>query len=228
VTKTAVVAGAGGALGVELCRALRLREWHVVGAGRDAARLRAELGDSVDEVIEVELTSPASVQRAFQTIERVDALVYNAGRIDLSPLSETTPEVFEESFRVNAFGAFLCARACAAPMIGRGQGSMIFVGATASVRGGARSHAFAAAKHALRGLSASLAKELGPSGVHVAHLVIDGKIWGARTRERFPAAREDQCLAPAAVATTVCALIEQAPSAWTFELDLRPNLERWS
>ena len=105
---------------------------------------------------------------------------------------------------------------------------MIFVGATASVRGGARSHAFASAKHALRGLCASLAKELGPSGVHVAHLVIDGKIWGARTRERFPAAQEAQCLDPAAVATTVCALIEQARSAWSFELDLRPSLERWS
>lgn len=113
-------------------------------------------------------------------------------------------------------------------MLQRGRGSMVFVGATASWRGGARTHAFASAKHALRGLSSSLAKELGPRGIHVAHLVIDGKVWGARTQQRFPDVREDQCIDPSAVAATICTLIEQPQSAWTFEMDLRPSVEKWS
>ena len=148
-------------------------------------------------------------------------LVYNAGRIDLVPLADTTPEAFEASWRTNAFGAFLAARALAPGMLAGG--AMVFVGATASVRGGARTHAFASGKHALRGLARALAAELGPRGVHVAHVVVDGKIWGERTRRRFPDAREAECLAPGDVAAAVCALVEQPRSAWTFELDLRPQ-----
>jgi len=101
--------------------------------------------------------------------------------------------------------------------------AMVFVGATSSVRGGGRTHAFASAKHALRGLVRALAAELGPGGVHVAHVIVDGKIWGARTRDRFPGTRAASCLAPADVAAAVCALVEQPTSAWTLELDLRPQ-----
>jgi NAD(P)-dependent dehydrogenase (short-subunit alcohol dehydrogenase family) len=225
---TVFVAGAGGAAGVSICRALRKRGWRILGAGRDQGRIAAELGDAVDEVIEVDLTSVDSVHRNLQAVEGIDALIYNAGKLDLAPLAETTPEMFETSWRVNALGAFLCARMFAGPMVRRGYGSMIFVGATGSLRGGARTHAFASAKHALRGLSSSLAKELGPRGIHVAHLLIDGKVWGQRTRQRFPETTEAQCIDPAAVATTVCSLLEQPHSAWTFEMDLRPDIERWS
>jgi NAD(P)-dependent dehydrogenase (short-subunit alcohol dehydrogenase family) len=228
MTRTAVIAGAGGSLGAETCRALRQRGWRVIGVGRDAARLASELKDGVDDIVAVDLASPEEVESALRRIEDVDALVYNAGKIDLAPLLETTPEVFAASWQTNAFGAFVCARTLAGGMIQRARGSMIFIGATASTRGGARTHAFASAKHALRGLAASLAKELGPRGVHVAHVVIDGKVWGARTRARFPDAREDQCLEPSAVAATILGLIEQPPSAWTFEMDLRPAGERWS
>jgi short-subunit dehydrogenase len=113
-------------------------------------------------------------------------------------------------------------------MAARGRGALIFLGATASLRGGRRTHAFAAGKHALRGLSSSLAKELGPRGVHVAHLVLDGKVWGERTRARFPDVEEAACLQPAAVAAAVLALIDQPRSAWTWEQDLRPSSEVWS
>jgi NAD(P)-dependent dehydrogenase (short-subunit alcohol dehydrogenase family) len=180
------------------------------------------------ESLEVELTSTESVSAAVAKLPEIDVLVYNAGRIDLMPLGETTPEQFTASWQVNALGAFLCARGWAPAMVARGGGSMIFMGATASVRGGARSHAFASSKHALRGLASSLAKELGPSGVHVAHLIIDGTIWGARTRERSPNVREAECLAPESVANVVQHLIEQPRDAWTFELDLRPSVEKWS
>jgi NAD(P)-dependent dehydrogenase (short-subunit alcohol dehydrogenase family) len=113
-------------------------------------------------------------------------------------------------------------------MLARGRGNMVFVGATSSVRGGGRTHAFASSKHALRGLAHSLAKELGPRGIHVAHLVVDGKVWGERARARFPGVREQDCLQPDAVAGAIGALIAQPRSAWTFEMDLRPFGEKWS
>jgi NAD(P)-dependent dehydrogenase (short-subunit alcohol dehydrogenase family) len=222
MTRTAIVAGAGGDAGRAICRALRARGFRVVGMGRDRARLDAELEDAATEVVEVDLASPDAVARAFQQRE-AEALIYNAGRIDLATLAETTPDEFQASWRTNAFGAFLTARALAPAMLARHGGAMIFVGATSSVRGGSRTHAFASAKHALRGLARALAAELGSGGVHVAHLIIDGKIWGGRTRRRFPDARETDCLAPADVAAAVCTLIEQPRSAWTFELDLRPQ-----
>jgi NAD(P)-dependent dehydrogenase (short-subunit alcohol dehydrogenase family) len=225
VTRTAIVAGAGGDAGLAICIALRERGYRVVGAGRDRARLDTELWDAAAELVEVDLASPASVAGAFER-RQADVLVYNAGRIDLVPLAATTPDAFEASWRINAFGAFLTARALAPAMLARGNGTMIFIGATASVRGTPRTHAFASAKHALRGLARSLAAELRPGGIHVAHLVVDGKIWGARTRRRFPDECEPECLAAADVAGAICALVEQPRSAWTFELDLRPQPAR--
>lgn len=220
MTRLAVVAGAGGDAGRAICRALRERGFHVAAAARTRARLQAELEGVAAELVELDLGSPGAVARAFGE-RKAEVLVYNAGRIDLVPLADTTPEAFEASWRTNAFGAFLAARALAPGMLAGG--AMVFVGATASVRGGARTHAFASGKHALRGLARALAAELGPRGVHVAHVVVDGKIWGERTRRRFPDAREAECLAPGDVAAAVCALVEQPRSAWTFELDLRPQ-----
>jgi NAD(P)-dependent dehydrogenase (short-subunit alcohol dehydrogenase family) len=222
MTRTAIVAGAGGQAGHAICLALRGRGFHVVGMGRDRARLAAELDGAAAELVEVDLASPNDVALALQQRE-AEVLIYNAGRIDLATLADTTPETFEASWRTNALGAFLAARALAPAMLVRRGGAMVFVGATASVRGGGRTLAFASAKHALRGFVRALAADLGPGGVHVAHVIVDGKIWGARTRGRFPDTREADCLAPADVAATVCALIEQPPSAWTFELDLRPQ-----
>jgi NAD(P)-dependent dehydrogenase (short-subunit alcohol dehydrogenase family) len=223
-----LIAGAGGAGGVALCRTLRGSGWNVVAAGRNRERLEAELGDAADQIIEVDLTSEASIRRTVGTLADLEAMVYNAGKIDLATLADTTMEMFEASWRVNALGAFLCARAVAAQMVERQRGALVFVGATTSVRGGARTHAFASAKHALRGLAGALARELGPRGIHVAHLIIDGKVWGERTRQRFPQATEAQCLDAAAVAATIGALIDQPRSAWTFELDLRPAGETWT
>jgi len=222
MNRTAIIAGAGGDAGYAICLALRGLGFHVVAAGRDRARLAAELDGAAAELVEVDLTSADAVARAFQQ-RQAEALIYNAGRIDLATLAATTPEAFEASWRTNTFGAFLTARTMAPRMLAQRSGTMIFVGATASVRGRGLTHAFASGKHALRGLARSLAAELGPGGVHVAHLIVDGKIWGARTRRRFPDTREADCLAPADVAAAVCALVEQPRSAWTFELDLQPQ-----
>lgn len=225
--QTAVVAGAGGALGAALCRELKARGWHVVAMGRARARLETELAGSAHQIVEANLAAGPEVAAAFANIPAADAMIYNAGRLELASLEQTTPEMYSASWEVNAFGAFLCAKAAAPAMAARGHGGMAFMGATASTRGGARTHAFASAKYALRGLAQSLAKELGPRGVHVAHLVMDGKIWGARTRERFEGVAQAQCIAPDAAAAAVCGLLEQPPSAWTFEMDLRPSGEKW-
>jgi len=224
----AFIAGAGGAAGAAICQNLRRRGYHIVAAGRNRDALATEVHGVADELVEVDLTSAASVNAQSAVLGEAEVLVYNAGRIDLVPLAETSPEMFRASWQVNALGAFLCARLAAPTMLARGSGSMIFMGATSSIRGGGRSHAFAASKHALRGLAASLAKELGPGGVHVSHLVIDGKIWGDRTRRRFPQAQQAECIDPAAVGEAVAWLIEQPRSAWTFEMDVRPYDERWS
>ena len=221
-----LLAGAGGAVGTALDRHLRERGAQVICAGRDAKRLGAEL-DPHAELLEVDLASRESVRRALCNQARFDTLVYNAGALHLAPLLETTPEDFEACWRTNALGAFLCAHTLAGPMIDHGRGAMIFVGATASIRGGARSHAFASSKHALRGLASSLARELAPRGVHVAHVVLDGKVAGARTRARFPTVKDEECLDASAVARAIAALIEQPRAAWTFEMDLRPSVERW-
>lgn len=223
---TALVAGAGGAGGVAICRALQGDGYRVVGAGRSYAALADELGDATHDLVQVQLGSHESVCASLGPIQNVEVLVYNAGQIDLAPLADTTPEMFLSSWQTNALGAFLCARLIAPQMLERGQGTMLFMGATASLRGGARTHAFAAGKHALRGLAESLAKELGPKGVHVAHVVIDGKVWGERTRQRFPGVPESECLAPDGVARAVSLLVRQPRSAWTFELDLRPQTAR--
>ena len=225
MTRTALVVGAGGSLGSALCAALSERGFRVVAAGRNRAALEAEV--AADQFLEIEVSSVSSMAE-LATVGPLDVVVYNAGRLDLATLADTTPDMFTQSWQVNALGAFLCARAVTPHMTERGHGTMLFVGATASIRSGARTHAFSSAKHALRGLSSALAKELGPRGIHVAHIILDGKLWGDRTRRRFPDVTEARCLQPAAVAHTMMQVIEQPSSAWTFELDLRPHDEKWS
>jgi NAD(P)-dependent dehydrogenase (short-subunit alcohol dehydrogenase family) len=222
------IVGAGGAIGAALCALYRRRGARVIAAGRDADRVRSEVAGDADLILELDVTRPPSLEPALAAHPEIDVLVYNAGQLDLATLAETTPELFEASWRANTLGAFVAARIAAPSMVARGSGCIAFLGATASLRGSPRTHAFASSKHALRGLAGSLARELGPRGVHVMHLVIDGKVWGDRTRARFPQATESDCLAPEAVATTLAALVDQPPSAWTFEMDLRPHHERWS
>ena len=150
-------------------------------------------------------------------------LVYNAGSFLMAPLAETTPEEYQRLWALNCLGAFLCARQVVPGMLKTG-GTVIFTGATAAVKAAANFAAFASSKFALRGLAQSMARELGPQGVHVAHVVIDGIIWTPRTRE-LHGLSESQCLKPEAIADTFLHLIRQDRSAWTHELELRPDSE---
>jgi NAD(P)-dependent dehydrogenase (short-subunit alcohol dehydrogenase family) len=226
----AVVAGANSGLGSALCERLANRGFRVAAFGRDAAT-RA-VAEEVPGVIPVkcDLTIAAEVDRAFSEIEEAVGLpsvaVYNAHRIELRASAETSLEVFEGSWRVNCYGAFVVAQRAVPGMRARGGGTLIFTGATSSIRGGQRSAAFASSKFALRGLAQSLARELSPAGIHVADVVLDGLVWSERTRARFEP-QEEACMSPHAVAAAYVTLIEQERSAWTHELDLRPWTERF-
>ncbi|MEZ6010687.1 MAG: SDR family oxidoreductase [Hyphomonas sp.] len=161
----------------------------------------------------------------------IEACVFNIGANVRFPITETTSRVYEKVWEMAAFSGFLAGREAARVMSPRGRGTIIFTGATAAVRGGSGFAAFAGAKHALRALAQSMARELGPKGIHVAHVVIDGAIDSAFIREMLPDAAErrerDGLLIPDEIAKNYVWLHNQHRSAWTHELDLRPWCETW-
>jgi NAD(P)-dependent dehydrogenase (short-subunit alcohol dehydrogenase family) len=226
----AVVAGASLGLGSAVCSALIGRGHAVVALGsRAAVRSVAEQVPGVSSR-ECDLTNALDVDRAFSEMEaggrHPTVVFYNAHRLELRAARDTPLDVFEAVWRVNCFGAYVIASRALPKMVERGSGTLLFAGATASVRGGKRTAAFASSKFALRGLAQSLAREHGPQGIHVAHVVLDGLIWSARTRARF-SPEEATCMSPDDVATVLAGVIEQRRSAWTHELDLRPWVEKF-
>jgi NAD(P)-dependent dehydrogenase (short-subunit alcohol dehydrogenase family) len=169
----------------------------------------------------------------FETIERdvgpLGVVVFNPGGNVNFPIRDTTARVYRKVWEMACFGGFLTGREAARVMVPRGHGTILFTGATASVRGGAGFSAFAGAKHALRALAQSMARELGPEGIHVAHVVIDGAIDTPWIRETFPQIAESgkAMLAPDEIAETYWQLHRQPRSVWSFELDVRPFDEKF-
>ncbi len=163
-----------------------------------------------------------SISEEFQ----IDVLVHNAARFKRAPFSELGLLDFEEIWRANVGTAIPASNYLAEKMAQNGGGSIIYSGATASVRGGANFSAFASAKFALRGLSQSLAREYGKRGVHVAHVLLDGIIWGDRAQNSFGIA-QGRCIQPEELASAYLSLIGQPTSCWTQELDLRPAQENF-
>lgn len=165
------------------------------------------------------------------TIGPIDVAVFNIGANVRFDIAKTTPRVFRKVWEMASFAGFLMAHNVSPHMERRGRGTMIFTGATASVRGSAGFSAFAAAKHSLRALAQSCARELGPKGIHVAHTIIDGAIDSNFIRENFPKVDEmrekDLILNPNHIAENYVRLHHQPRDAWTFELDLRPYGETW-
>ena len=150
---------------------------------------------------------------------------YNASYRTRGPLIDLDPAEVEKSIAVSAFGGFLVAQAAVRRMLPRGYGAILFTGASASVKGYAQSAPFAMAKFALRGLAQSMARELSPLGIHVAHFVIDGGIKGARRLE--PPDEPESLLDPDAIAASYLHVLQQPRSAWTSELELRPSVEKF-
>ncbi|MGW8271289.1 MAG: SDR family oxidoreductase [Burkholderiales bacterium] len=170
-----------------------------------------------------------------ETIERdvgpIEVFVFNIGANVPSSILDETARKYFKIWEMAAFAGFLSAREVAKRLVGRGRGTMLFTGASASLRGSANFAAFAGAKHALRALAQSLARELGPQNIHVAHVVIDGAIDTAFIRENFPERyalrNRDGILNPEHIADAYWQIHCQPRDAWTFELDLRPWIERW-
>jgi short-subunit dehydrogenase len=177
----------------------------------------------------------AEVVELVETIERevgaIEVYVFNIGANVPSPVVEETARKYYKIWEMACFAGFLTAREVAKRMVARGRGTMLFTGATASLRGAANFGAFAGAKHALRALAQSLARELGAQNIHVAHSIIDGAIDTAFIRENFPEryALKDQdgILNPEHIADAYWQIHCQPRDAWTFEFDLRPWIERW-
>ena len=240
---TALVIGVGAeqGLGAALCRRFAAEGHHVLLAGRTApkldkvARSLVAAGGSAEAVV-ADVTREDEVARLFDRamapgpgFAQVDLVVFNAGDNRRVGLREIDAALFEALWRVGCFAGFLVGREAARRLAPLGRGTVVFTGATASLRGGNGFAGFAAAKAGLRMVAQSMAREFGPQGLHVAHVVIDGGVDGARLRSAFPeraaAAGEDGLLQPDAVAEAYWQLHRQQRSAWTHELDLRPFRE---
>jgi NAD(P)-dependent dehydrogenase (short-subunit alcohol dehydrogenase family) len=236
----AVVVGVGAerGTGAALCRRFAREGLHVFAAGRTAARVEAiaaglraagarATGVPADTTRAVDVTR--LLDRALAEAGRIDAVLYNAGNARIAPLLEMEDAFFEETWRLTCFGGFLVGREAARRMLPRGGGSLFFTGATASLRARPPFTAFASAKAGLRAVAHGMAREFGPQGLHVAHVVIDGAIAGDALLSRAPQLAErlgpDGMLDVDAIADAFWALHVQPRSTWTLELDLRPHRE---
>ena len=154
-----------------------------------------------------------------------EVFVYNAGAFQMGGILDLSPEKFDECFKANCAGAFYAAQQVLPAMVEAGRGTVLLTGATAAMRGGARFSALAVGKFGLRALAQSMAREFGPQGLHVAHVVVDGQIDTPRVREMSPGREDHTMLSPDAIAETYWQLHSQDRTAWTLELDLRPAVE---
>jgi NAD(P)-dependent dehydrogenase (short-subunit alcohol dehydrogenase family) len=224
----ALIVGAGSGLSASIARAFARAGMKIALAARgidDLGALAAEVGATT---FACDATKPDAVKRLFADLDRggaPDVVVYNASYRTRGPLLELDPAEVEKAILVSAFGGFLVAQEATRRMLPRGRGTILFTGASASVKGYAQSAPFAMGKFALRGLAQSMARELGPHGIHVAHVVVDGGIRSARRPEA--ADHPDALLDPDAIAESYLHLVQQHRSAWTFELEVRPWVERF-
>lgn len=230
--KVAVVAGAGPGIGAALARRFAKAGYAVAMLARKREALAA-LEREIDGArgYPCDVGSAHSVAHAFAAIRTdlgdVDALLYNAGSGVFADIESITPEQFEASWRVNAYGALLCAREAIPAMKAAAAGAVIFTGATASRRGGPRTAAFAPAKAAQRSLAESMARSLWPSGIHVSVIIVDGVVDLPRTRQAMPEKPDSYFIKPTAVAEIAFQLTCQDRSAWSFEVEARPFAEHW-
>ena len=237
--RVALVVGAGDFIGGAIAKRFAAGGY-VAAVGRRKADQLAPLVQEIEksggraQAFALDARDEENVQSVFAAIERdvgpLEVVVYNVGANVYFGVTETTSRVFRKVWEMACYGGFLCGREAARVMLMRQRGSIFFTGATASLRGGKGYAAFAAAKAGLRALAQSMARELGPQNIHVAHVVVDGAIdteWiKANLPERYNAG-PDAILNPDHIAETYWQLHRQPRSAWTFEMDLRPWKETW-
>lgn len=236
MSKTAVIAGVGPGLGAAIARKFANEGCNLVLLSRSSPYIM-NLSGKLEEIgvsvipIPTDITDATQVTASFRMIQEKfgtpDILINHAGNAAWGNLSELTPDAFENAWRVCTFGAFLCTKQVVPGMIEKGGGTILFSGATSSVRGRAGAIAFSSAKYAMRGLASSLAREVGPQGIHVAHVIIDGVIDTPSVRERYNLGADEPLLAPDSIAETYWSLVQQERSAWSFEVDVRPYNEEF-
>ena len=227
VYKTALIVGAGEGLSASLARLFAREGIRVALAARQIEKLGALCAETGARAFACNATNPDEVERLFGLVEREvaapDVVVYNASGRARGAFVDLVPADVANAMAVSAFGGFLVAQQAAQRMLPNKHGAILFTGASASVKGYAQSAPFAMGKFALRGLAQSMARELHPLGIHVAHIVIDGAIKSERRKE--PADKPASMLNPNSIASTYLNIIHQPHSAWSWEIELRPWVE---
>jgi len=229
--ETALIVGAGQGLSASLARLLAKEGWNVAVAARNAEKLEPLAKEIRGLAVACDATQAAQVEAAFATVERQwgvpDLVVYNASFRTRGPVTDLDPKDVEKALAVCAYGGFLVGQAAAKRMLARGSGAIFFTGASASVKGYAQSAPFAMGKFALRGLAQSMARELAPKNIHVGHFVIDGGIRAGADPRAAAQREEDSMLLPQEIAKSYLHVYRQHRSAWAWEMELRPWVERF-
>ncbi|NNE24670.1 MAG: SDR family NAD(P)-dependent oxidoreductase [Rhizobiales bacterium] len=230
--QSALIVGAGTGLSASIARLLSSEGMKVSLAARDTSKLAGLCSEIGAEAYRCDASDPQQVAVLFSNIDKAagspDVVIYNPSARERGPIADLDPENVKQALLVTGYGGFLVGQQAARRMASKGAGVILFTGASASIKGYAQSASFAMGKFALRGLAQSMARELQPKGVHVAHINIDGGIRNPERRERMPPAdRPDSMLDPDEIAKTYLHLIRQHRSAWTMELEVRPWLENF-
>ncbi|MBS0240794.1 MAG: SDR family NAD(P)-dependent oxidoreductase [Proteobacteria bacterium] len=232
MSRTALIVGAGSGISASLARRLAEQGYKVALASRDPSRL-AELASAIGATSHsCDAADPESVDKLFAAIDRIfpklDVCLFNASARAPGPITDVDRDQARSALLTSSYGGFLVAQAAARRMLPQAAGTILFTGASASVKGYPQSAVFAMGKFALRGLAQSMARELAPKGIHVAHFVIDGGVRNAaRGRVEGANASPDSYLDPDAIAASYVHVIDQPRSAWTWEVELRPWVERF-
>ncbi len=227
--RTALIVGVGSGLSASLARLFAKNGMKVALAARRADNLKALVQETAARAFACDSTDRAQVAKLFADVEAAlgtpDVVVYNASYRTRGPFVELNPDEVAKSITVTAFGGFLVAQEAAKRMVPKGHGAILLTGASASVKGYAQSAPFAMGKFALRGMAQSMARELSPHGIHIGHVVIDGGI--KSDRRPNPPDKPDSMLDPDAIAQSYLHLLQQPRSAWAWEIELRPWLEKF-
>lgn len=225
--KTALIVGTGSGLSASLTRLLSRQGMRVAVAARNTDKLKPLLEETGAAAFAADASDAQAVAGLFDAVQQrfgdPDVVVFNASARLRGPLADLNPAEVQRVLAVSAFGGFLVGQQAAKRMLPKGRGAILFTGASASVKGYARSAPFAMGKFALRGLAQSMARELAPQGIHVAHVVIDGQIREAGRED--PPGKTDSTLDPDAIAQSYLDLLRQPRSAWSCEVELRPWVE---
>jgi NAD(P)-dependent dehydrogenase (short-subunit alcohol dehydrogenase family) len=226
-SELAIIVGAGSGLSASLARKCAAAGMRVALAARNIGKLQPLAKESGASVHACDAADAAQVDALFGALEAPDLVIYNPSYRIRGPFLGLDREEVRKTLMVTAYGGFLVAQAALKRMLERGRGALFFTGASASVKGYAESAPFAMGKFALRGLAQSLARELAPKNIHVAHFVIDGGIERPGGDARAASRGDDGMLKPDAIADTYLAIYRQHRSAWSFEVDLRPWVEKF-